>query len=173
MMSKEYKEEYRDIYIYGRVIQTLIGKSVIDSVDSPYKEGDETVHLTLRANSVRGYGRRNWQREKLESERGIVFILEKGDKNALIGVQDKVRGIIEVFLTDTLTDVQRSITEDLIEQLKFNDIKVKVSPDEKRRTKIQRRWKQGDRIQREAGRSGQRDYTDYNDYNEPDDDSGW
>lgn len=170
---KEYKSKYKDIYIYGQVIQTLIGKSVIDGVSSPYEEGGETVHLSLRANSVRGYGRRNWQREKLESERGMVIILEKGDRNALIGVQDKVRDVVEVFLTTTLTTVQQEIVKRLIEQLKFNNIKVKVSSDEKRRGKYQRRWSQGDRIQREAGRSGQRDYTDYNDYNEPDDDSGW
>lgn len=170
---KEYKQKYRDVYVYSRVIQKLIDKSIIGQLSSPYEEDGETVGLTIVGNAVRGYGRRQWQRDKLESERGRVILIDKERGSVLIGVQEKVSNVLEIFLTDTLTELEKMIAQDLIKQLKFNDIKVNVSLDEKRRTKLQIRWRQGDVIQREAGRSGQRDYTDYRDYDEPDDDSGW
>ena len=164
-MLKDYKLKYKDVYIYGVVTQYFLGKDLINNVDTPYKEDGEPVKIIIRGNSVRGYGRRNWQREALERNRGEVIALSKGMMTALIGTHDKASNMIELYITDTLSSVQSEIANDILANLLFNDIKVTVSTDERMRNKLEKRWHEGDRIQREAGRN-ERGYDDESDYSD-------
>jgi len=163
-MSKDYKVKYKDVYIFAHITQYILGQELLQEVETPFQDKDGThINVRFRTNSVRGYGRRNWQRDELERNRGMVVSIELAGTPKLVGVYSPNKKMVEMFKTGTLGDIKNDIVDDIISHLEYNNVNMEVSTDESKRIKLEKRWVAGDRIQREGGRSGYRDESDYTD----------
>ena len=163
-MSKDYKVKYKDVYIFAHITQYILRQELLQEIETPYRDEDGThIHLRIRTDSVRGYGRRQWQRDDLERKRGMVISIEAGGEPKLIGLYKAHKGIVELFVTGTLGDIRDEIVKDVLSHLTYNNVNIEVSTDESKRIKAEKRWRAGDRIQREGGLSGYRDESDYAD----------
>lgn len=151
MSKQSYKLQYEDLYLYSQVTKHLTNGFDVNEMSSPFKDSDDNeVRIRLRGDAVRGYGRRQWQRQALESNRGSVIILEIGREPKLIGRKQAQKDAVEIFTTEEVGSITHRIVKKLIKHLEYNEVTVIKVSDKHKQMKYEKRWKQGDRVQREA-----------------------
>lgn len=151
MVNKSYEFRYADLYLYSMVTKYLVNGSDVREMESPFKDEDgRELRFSFRGDAVRGYGRRNWQRNALERNRGHVILLERDGQQYLAGRKPAHKDVVEIFTTAEQGSVEYQLMRKLIKHLEYNEIEVVKCYDLKRQKKLLRRFQQGDRVQREA-----------------------
>lgn len=150
-MGKSYEFKYADLYLYSQITKHLINGTDVREMESPFKDDDgNELRFRLRGDAIRGYGRRNWQRNALERNRGLVILLERDGQQYLAGRKSAHKDVVEIFTTAEQGSVEYQLMRKLIKHLEYNEIEVVKCYDLKRQKKLLRRFQQGDRVQREA-----------------------
>lgn len=157
----KYKIRPLDLYFYSSVTQYIKYTNDMNTIDSPLVNGNgDAIVLKVVNDAIRGYARRNYQRNNLERSRAKVILISDKFSRVLVGRAKPDSDTVDIFITKALDNYMKDVIEKLVEHLRFNEINVNVSENEGLRRKYQKRFNNGDRVQTRSGREGEDSYAE-------------